>query len=70
MEQIPSWKTNSHSASQEIIQVLWNLSVAKSLPLIPILSQMKPVHIITSYFSQIHSNIILQSMPVSHAVSL
>jgi hypothetical protein len=27
MEQIPSWKANSHSASQEIPHLLWDLKV-------------------------------------------
>jgi len=44
MEQSPSWEADNHSASQEILRLLWNLKVRyqvhKSLPLAPILGQM------------------------------
>jgi hypothetical protein len=63
MEQSPFWETYSHSASQKTHQVLWNpkvyYHVHKSLPLVPILSQILPVHTSPIYFSMIHSNIFL-----------
>jgi hypothetical protein len=50
-------------ATQEYPNILWNPTihyhVHNSPPLIPILSQIKPVHTTTSYFSKIHFNIIL-----------
>jgi hypothetical protein len=49
--------------SQEIPCLLWNMKVCyrvyKSLPLIPILNQMYPVHIFPLYFPTINSNVIL-----------
>jgi hypothetical protein len=48
MEQSPSWKAKSFSASQEIPRTLWNPEVHyridKSPPPAPILSQLSPVH--------------------------
>jgi hypothetical protein len=62
MEQSPSREANSHSASPEIPPFLWNpkvhYRVHNSPPLIPILSQMKPVHNFPSYFPNIQSNVI------------
>jgi hypothetical protein len=59
---------------QEILHLLWNLKVHycvhKSLPLAPVLSQMHLVHIFSSYFPEIHSNIIFPSLCRSSLYSL
>jgi hypothetical protein len=70
MELSPSREANSHSASQEISRVLWNLNVHyrvhNSPPLIPILSKMNPVHTPPPYFPNNQFNIIFSSMPKSY----
>jgi hypothetical protein len=62
MEQSPSWEANIHLASQEIPNLLQNPKVHycnhKSLPTVPIPSQMYPVHTFLPFFLKIHSNII------------
>ena len=67
MEQSPSWEANRFSASQEIPHILWNLKVHylihMSPPLIPILTQLDPVHTPSSHFLKIHLNIIHPSAP-------
>jgi len=74
MEQSPSCEANSQSASQEINLPLYNPKVHhhahKGPPLIPILTQMHPVHTFTPYFHHIHSNIVLISTPRSSKWSL
>jgi len=58
MEQSPSREANRFSASQEIPHMLWNpkvhYSVYNSLPPVPILSQINPVHAPLSHFLMIH----------------
>ena len=67
MEHSPSWEANRFSASQEIPRILWNMNInyrINKCPLpFPMLSQLDPVHIPTSYFLKIHLNIIIPSMP-------
>jgi hypothetical protein len=55
------WNSVLPVINKEIPYLLWNLKVHKGLPLVPILSQMHPVHKFPNYFPNIHSNIILSS---------
>ena len=59
-----STEPNQFSATQEIPHILWNpkvhFHIYKSLPPVPILSQLYPVHNPKPHFLKIHLNIILQ----------
>jgi hypothetical protein len=56
----PSWEAVNCAATQELPSVLWNPKphhlVHKNPPLVPILSQIDPVHTTPSYLSKIHFN--------------
>jgi len=74
MEHSISRDANSHSASQEIPQILWNPNVHchvhKRQPLVPNLSHMNPVQNFPHFSSNIQSNIILSFMSRSSEWSL
>jgi hypothetical protein len=62
MELSPSWEAVSCAATQELSSTLWNqkfhYSVHKNPPLVPILSQIDPVHTSSTYLSKIRLNIV------------
>jgi hypothetical protein len=59
VEQSPSWKAKSHSASHENPRFLWypkvHYRVHKRSSMYPIISQMNPVHTFPRYLPKIYS---------------
>jgi hypothetical protein len=60
MEMSPSWEAVNYAVTQEIPSIFRNPKVHyrihKSSPLVPILSQIKPIHPIPSYLSKLRYN--------------
>jgi len=69
VEESHSWEAKSRSGSQEIFRLLWKLKVhyrvQKNQPLVPVLSQVHPVHTFSPNFPEVYFNIIFPSMPRS-----
>jgi hypothetical protein len=78
-EMSPSWEAANCAATQELPSILWNPKVQyrvhKSLPLVPTLSHISPIHTIPSYLSKIHFNIAHSHsssapfMPISYSLT-
>jgi hypothetical protein len=69
----PSREAVSCAATQELPSILWNPNVRyrihKSPPLVTILLQITPVHIIQTSFSEVYFKIIFRSTPAFLFVS-
>jgi hypothetical protein len=65
----PPWEADNSSATQEIRRILCNLvmyyRIYNNPPLIPVLSQMNPVHTLPLYLLKIHFNVIF--LPISRS---
>ena len=74
MVQSPTWEANWFTASQEIPLFLcypkMHYRIQKCPSPVPILSQLDPVHTLTTHFLKIYLNIILSSAPGSSQWSL
>jgi hypothetical protein len=74
MDQGLYWEADSSSPSQNIPHILWNPKVyyhVYKCPLLdPVLSHMNPLHILPSYFFNIHFNLISLCTPVFSKRSL
>ena len=72
-QQGPFGETNRSTVSQEIPQILWKPKVQyripKSPPLVPILSQINPIHVCPAHLLKIYFNIILSPRPRSSKCS-
>jgi hypothetical protein len=68
----PSWEAANFAATQELPSILWNTKVHyrvhKSRPLVPILSQIDPVHTILTYLSKISAPYILLTFQVPNLI--
>jgi hypothetical protein len=61
LELSPSGGAANSAATEEFLSILWNpkvLPCSQEPPLVPILSQINPIHTIRSYRSKIHFNIV------------
>jgi hypothetical protein len=70
----PSREAASWAATQELLSILWNpkvhYCVHKSPPLVPVLSEIDPVHTTPSYLSKIHFGVTYQKSEISQLIIL